>query len=279
MFRRFGAAVTIVSPRDHLLPHEDPDVSEAIEGVLRAEGSMLAPGTAGLAGRARVGVGGGVGAETRGDVRRRRAAGIARISSWPPAAAPQHRRSPAATPAAWRSTPAGTSSSTSATRPAPPAPMPLGDCIPGPQFTHVSWDDHRVLFNILTGRAARDRSDRVVPWTVFTDPAGGRESGFPSARRARGIRGGGRDDSLRADRPRDRDRRARPLGQGLVDPASERILRRAHRRRTPGELIHVSSVLMQVGALGARARRHRDRPPHLRRGLQTALMKLPRYAL
>ena len=40
----------------------------------------------------------------------------------------------------------------------------VGDCVPGPQFTHVSWDDHRVLFDLLTGRPARSahRSRRAL---------------------------------------------------------------------------------------------------------------------
>ena len=41
MFRRFGAAVTIVGHGPHLLDREDPDVSEALEKVFRAEGIAL----------------------------------------------------------------------------------------------------------------------------------------------------------------------------------------------------------------------------------------------
>ena len=38
MFRRFGAAVTIVEMQPHLIAREDPDVSTAIEAILRGEG-------------------------------------------------------------------------------------------------------------------------------------------------------------------------------------------------------------------------------------------------
>jgi pyruvate/2-oxoglutarate dehydrogenase complex dihydrolipoamide dehydrogenase (E3) component len=36
----------------------------------------------------------------------------------------------------------------------------LGDAVHGPQFTHMSWDDHRRLLAVLTGKdvpAARRR--------------------------------------------------------------------------------------------------------------------------
>jgi pyruvate/2-oxoglutarate dehydrogenase complex dihydrolipoamide dehydrogenase (E3) component len=38
IYRRFGAAVTVVEMRPHLIPREDPDLSSAIEDILRGEG-------------------------------------------------------------------------------------------------------------------------------------------------------------------------------------------------------------------------------------------------
>jgi pyruvate/2-oxoglutarate dehydrogenase complex dihydrolipoamide dehydrogenase (E3) component len=43
-FRRFGAAVTVVEMKPHLVPREDADVSTAIEDFLRAEGVTLRTG-------------------------------------------------------------------------------------------------------------------------------------------------------------------------------------------------------------------------------------------
>jgi pyruvate/2-oxoglutarate dehydrogenase complex dihydrolipoamide dehydrogenase (E3) component len=44
----------------------------------------------------------------------------------------------------------------------------------GPAFTHVSYDDYRVLkANLIDGGAATT-SGRLVPYTVFTDPQLGR---------------------------------------------------------------------------------------------------------
>ncbi|MGD9891770.1 MAG: NAD(P)/FAD-dependent oxidoreductase, partial [Dehalococcoidia bacterium] len=43
-FRRYGSRVTIVQSRDHLVPHEEPDVSTLLERALTAEGIELVLG-------------------------------------------------------------------------------------------------------------------------------------------------------------------------------------------------------------------------------------------
>ena len=55
MYRRFGAAVTIVEHGEHLLGREDAEVSEALEGVFRDEGIALRLGAARRGGRGRRG--------------------------------------------------------------------------------------------------------------------------------------------------------------------------------------------------------------------------------
>jgi probable pyridine nucleotide-disulfide oxidoreductase len=46
----------------------------------------------------------------------------------------------------------------------------LGDVSGGPQFTHASLDDFRILRDNVFGKGARSRNDRLVPSTLFTDP-------------------------------------------------------------------------------------------------------------
>jgi pyruvate/2-oxoglutarate dehydrogenase complex dihydrolipoamide dehydrogenase (E3) component len=46
----------------------------------------------------------------------------------------------------------------------------LGDVNGGPQFTHISFDDHRIVKDQLLGTGARSTSDRQVPFTLFTEP-------------------------------------------------------------------------------------------------------------
>lgn len=49
----------------------------------------------------------------------------------------------------------------------------LGDCAGGPQFTHVSFDDFRIVRDNLNG-GHRTTRNRLVPYCMFTDPELGR---------------------------------------------------------------------------------------------------------
>jgi pyruvate/2-oxoglutarate dehydrogenase complex dihydrolipoamide dehydrogenase (E3) component len=64
----------------------------------------------------------------------------------------------------------------------------LGDVKGGPAFTHVSYDDYRVLkANLLEGRAASIEG-RLVPYTRFIDPQLGRVGPTEAEARAAGRR-------------------------------------------------------------------------------------------
>jgi pyruvate/2-oxoglutarate dehydrogenase complex dihydrolipoamide dehydrogenase (E3) component len=55
-----------------------------------------------------------------------------------------------------------------------PGVWALGDCKGGPQFTHIAYDDYRILKANLFDGGARTIRDRMVPYTVFMDPQLGR---------------------------------------------------------------------------------------------------------
>ena len=63
----------------------------------------------------------------------------------------------------------------------------MGDVNGGPAFTHVSYDDYRILCAILLGGEERTVHDRHVPYVVFTDPVGARGATERQAREA-GLR-------------------------------------------------------------------------------------------
>ncbi|HEX8532396.1 MAG TPA: mercuric reductase [Cytophagales bacterium] len=46
----------------------------------------------------------------------------------------------------------------------------LGDVKGGPQFTHISYDDYRIVLAHLMGNPDATTAGRMVPYTVFTDP-------------------------------------------------------------------------------------------------------------
>jgi pyruvate/2-oxoglutarate dehydrogenase complex dihydrolipoamide dehydrogenase (E3) component len=62
----------------------------------------------------------------------------------------------------------------------------MGDCAGSPQFTHVAYDDFRVVRDNLNG-GSRTTRDRLVPFCVFTDPELARVGLNETEAKARGI--------------------------------------------------------------------------------------------
>jgi pyruvate/2-oxoglutarate dehydrogenase complex dihydrolipoamide dehydrogenase (E3) component len=143
----------------------------------------------------------------------------------------------------------------------------------------VSWDDHRVLFETLLGGSPRRRTDRLVPYTVFTDPQVAGVGLTEAAARERGL------TVEVASMPFGNIARAIETDEtaGVVklvlDSVSERLLGAFIVGADAGELIHIFSVLMQAGASARAIVAAEFVHPTFAEGLQTALMKLPRYAL
>jgi pyruvate/2-oxoglutarate dehydrogenase complex dihydrolipoamide dehydrogenase (E3) component len=270
MFRRFGSAVTIVQRGSHLLDREDPEVSEAIEAVFRAEGIELLLGsrvTRAFGGTGTVGVAledgrQVVGSHLLGAVGRRPNtddlgcdAGGIRLDGKGFIEVDDHYRTSA------------------------PGVFAVGDVIGGPQFTHTSWDDHRILFEVIEGRPVRGRSGRVVPHVVFTDPQVAGVGLTEREARERGVR------HEVAKMPFGYIARAVEVDETagtmkvLVDPDTERILGASLVGAEAGELVHVFAALMQARA-GARAIVDAEfAHPTFSEGLQTLVMTLPRFAL
>lgn len=48
----------------------------------------------------------------------------------------------------------------------------VGDCAGSPTFTHIAFDDHRIVRDVLMGKETTERrkSSRQVPFTLFTTP-------------------------------------------------------------------------------------------------------------
>jgi pyruvate/2-oxoglutarate dehydrogenase complex dihydrolipoamide dehydrogenase (E3) component len=269
MFRRFGSRVTVVDVAPRLLAQEDPDVSAALEGVFRDEGLDLVLGArpqSAAAGPGRVTLHLDGGATVEGSHllvatgRRPNTDDLgldrAGVATDPRGYVPVDDRY-------------GTNVE---------GVYAVGDVAPGPQFTHTSWDDHRILFNVLQGRPARKRSDRVVPITAFTDPQVARVGLTETEARSRGA-------CDVATMPFGHVARAIETGEtaGLLkviaEPGSGRLLGAAVVGAEAGELIHVF-VAALAGNVPVRALVDAEYVhPTFAEGLQSVLMRLPGYGL
>jgi pyruvate/2-oxoglutarate dehydrogenase complex dihydrolipoamide dehydrogenase (E3) component len=169
MFRRFGSQVTIIETGTHLLEHEDDDVCECLEKALLDDGIELV-----------------FGAETR-RVSRNAAGELTITLDTPKGERRLHGshllvatgRKPNSDSlnldaAGVKADEKGFIQVNSKLQTAARHIYALGDVHGGPQFTHISYDDFRVVRDNLLHRGRRSAKQRPLPYCVFTDPQLGR---------------------------------------------------------------------------------------------------------
>jgi pyruvate/2-oxoglutarate dehydrogenase complex dihydrolipoamide dehydrogenase (E3) component len=271
MFRRFGAEVTILDHHRHLISSADPDVSAAIEGVFRDEGIDLRLGArverVAAAGPGQLTVTCADGAAVHGS---HLLVAVGRVPNTSDLGCDQggiarDDNGFITVDDGYRTSARGT--------------FAVGDVTGGPQFTHTSWDDHRRLFNQLLGRPTRARSDRFVPWTVFTDPQIAHVGLTETEARARGtpyeLATMPFGDIARAI---ETDETA-GVTKLIIDPADEHILGATIVGADAGELIHIFVPLVQARMSARPIVDAQFVHPTFAEGVQSLVMRLPRYAL
>ena len=164
MFRRFGSRVTIVQRGAQLLEREDPDVAAAVAAILGEDGVDVQLGTSALSAASdpagvALTVRGAAGETTLRGTHLLVAAGRApNVEALDLAAAgialdahgfiPVNERLETRVPGVYA----------------------LGDVKGGPAFTHISYDDYRIVRTNLLGAGGATTRERLVPYTVFIDP-------------------------------------------------------------------------------------------------------------
>jgi pyruvate/2-oxoglutarate dehydrogenase complex dihydrolipoamide dehydrogenase (E3) component len=267
IYRRFGAEVTIVHAGVHLLDREDEDVAAALQETLEAEGIELrlketAVSVGRRAQRIRLELAGGdsldgshllvaTGRQPNTDELGCEVGGIA-LDAGGYVVVDDHYRTSAE------------------------GVFAVGDVTAGgPQFTHASWDDHRILYRLLTGDGLRTRRDRLIPYAVFTDPQLARVGLSEREARERGLRFECATMPFsEVARARETDRTPGLL-KVLVDPESTRLLGAAIVGAEAGELIHVFVALLASG-ISVRALIDAEMVhPAFAEGVQSVLLRLP----
>jgi pyruvate/2-oxoglutarate dehydrogenase complex dihydrolipoamide dehydrogenase (E3) component len=164
IFRRFGSKVTIVQSAQQLLAREDSDVADEVAKILREDGievllSAKADRVSSSAGRIRMEVSIGnqkqtidgshllvaIGRTPNSDTLNLSAAGIETDAK-------------------------GFIKTNSRLETNVPGVYALGDIKGGPAFTHISYDDFRILRSIVIEKKSASIDGRLVPYTCFIDP-------------------------------------------------------------------------------------------------------------
>jgi pyruvate/2-oxoglutarate dehydrogenase complex dihydrolipoamide dehydrogenase (E3) component len=168
MFRRFGSRVTLIQRGRQLLPLEDEDVAGAVLEIVREDGiDVLLEAEARRAEPADGGV--------RLMVRTPAGERVVEGSHLLRAAGRVPNTDRLDLPAAGVATDGkGFITVSPRLETSAPGVYALGDVKGGPAFTHISYDDFRIIrTNLLDGGGACT-TDRLVPYTVFIDPQLGR---------------------------------------------------------------------------------------------------------
>jgi len=168
LFRRLGARVTIVQSREQLLVREDRDVAEEVTNILRQDGVevLLNATTTQVSGTA-----GNIQLDLQQDGRAIKVSGshlLVAIGRRPnsdtlnlSACGIQTDKKGFITVSERLETNVG-------------GVYALGDIKGGPAFTHISYDDFRIIRANLLEQRSRTTKDRIVPYVVFIDPQLGR---------------------------------------------------------------------------------------------------------
>jgi pyruvate/2-oxoglutarate dehydrogenase complex dihydrolipoamide dehydrogenase (E3) component len=163
-YRRFGSRVAIVEHGPQLAAREDPDVAEEIRRILGDEGIDVVISAEVLSVRGRSGQTVRLLVRTPSDERTIEGTDILAATGRIPNTAgigldvagvaldsrgyiAVNERLETSAPDVWA----------------------IGECAGSPQFTHVSFDDFRVIRDNLAG-LGRTTRDRLVPYCMFTDP-------------------------------------------------------------------------------------------------------------
>ena len=163
--RRFGARVSILERGPQLAGREDPDVASELHRILADEGIEIHLGTA--TERVERSSSGEVSAVVRSAAREHRITGsdvLVAVGRTP------NTQGIGLETAGIELDPQGYVKVNDRLETTATGVWGIGECCAGnPQFTHVSFDDFRIIRDNLAG-GNRTRRDRLVPYCMFTDP-------------------------------------------------------------------------------------------------------------
>ncbi len=242
MFRRFGSEVTIVERGPQLLAREDADVAEAVAEVLREDDVEVLLRT--QARRASQTGGGRIRLAVHTPEGERRLEGSRLLAA---AGRTPNTDTLNLEAAGVETDERGFVRVNGRLETSADGIWALGDATGGPAFTHVSYDDYRVIKSNLIDGGEATTSGRLIPYTVFTDPQLGRVGLSEAEAREQGR------DVLVAKMPMSWVARAlevdeaRGMMKAVVDAETDRILGAAVLGIEGGEITAMLQIAMMGG--------------------------------
>jgi pyruvate/2-oxoglutarate dehydrogenase complex dihydrolipoamide dehydrogenase (E3) component len=242
MFRRFGSQVTIVHSGDRILPREDPDIVDALQKGLEAEGISLRLGAhttqiENRAGEIILTADTAHGQQTIAGSHllvatgRRPATGDlgldqARIATDDRGYIKTNGRMETNVAGVWA----------------------LGDIKGGPAFTHISYNDYQIVYaNLIEGKNLTIEN-RYLPYALFTDPQLGRVGITEREARASGMKFKmGKYPLTSVSRAIERSE-TQGLMKIIVDAETDKILGAAILASEGGETVQILGAMILANA-------------------------------
>jgi pyruvate/2-oxoglutarate dehydrogenase complex dihydrolipoamide dehydrogenase (E3) component len=172
MFRRFGSEVSLIERGNHVLGREDVDISEAVEGILHEDGLAIETGATAV----RVEGGpGAVAVHLEGGKSGRKS--ISGSHLFVAVGRSPNTEDLDLKAAGVETDGHGYVKVDEELRTNVPGIYAVGDVKGGPAFTHVSYDDYRILRDNLIAdksKPGRKTTDRTTVYVVYMDPQLGR---------------------------------------------------------------------------------------------------------
>jgi pyruvate/2-oxoglutarate dehydrogenase complex dihydrolipoamide dehydrogenase (E3) component len=180
LFRRLGSQVTIVQSQGQLLKGEDGDVAEAVADILRQDGiEILLNAKATRVSKA----GGNIGVTVESESKSREVVGSHFLVA---TGRTPNSDSLNLAVAGIQTDGHGYIRVNERLETSADGVYALGDIKGGPAFTHISYDDFRILRSNLLEKKSASTKDRFVPYTLFMDPQLGRVGMTEERARAQG---------------------------------------------------------------------------------------------
>lgn len=267
--RRFGSRVTVVERNSRLLHREDEDVSEAVHAFCHEEGIEIATDTKVVRIEGRSGQSIKVHVIRSGSELALEGTHILVASGRTP-----NTRNIGLELAGVEINERGYIKVNERLETTAPGVWAVGDCAGSPHFTHIAFDDFRVVRDNLTG-GNRVTAGRQVPFCLFTDPELARVGLSESEAKARGI-------SYRLARiPMLAVLRTRTLSEtrgfmkALLEVDSDRILGFTALGVEAGEILATVQVAMSAGLPFTSLRDTIFTHPTMHEGLTTLFANVP----
>jgi pyruvate/2-oxoglutarate dehydrogenase complex dihydrolipoamide dehydrogenase (E3) component len=268
-FRRFGSRVTVIEQAPQLAPREDPDVADAVRAIFADDGIdvVLEAAINSIDGRS----GDQVGVRLRTGAGERKIDGTDLLVA---AGRTPNTRGIGLEGAGVELDVRGYVKVNERLETTAPGIWAMGECAGSPQFTHVAFDDFRVVRDNLAGRSRTTR-DRLIPYCVFIDPELGRVGLGEAEAKRRGV-------AIRVARlPMSSVLRARAIGEtrgfmkALIDARSDRILGFTMLGSGAGEVIAAVQSAMLAGLPYTRLRDAILTHPTMAEGIGVLLAGVP----